>query len=78
MEQKESATVKQKRMTKKALRELKLHKVACVARATLMLSFMVLVTIALTGAARALALEDIANQNGIPKTWQDHRAYYLF
>ncbi|MDO4986849.1 MAG: fibro-slime domain-containing protein [Candidatus Saccharibacteria bacterium] len=70
MEQKESATVKQKRMTKKALRELKLHKVACVARATLMLSFMVLVTIALTGAARALALEDIANQNGIPKTWQ--------
>jgi|GEM_PF-2432141 len=60
----------QRRQTKKALRRLKLHKVACFARATMMLSFMVLVAIAVTGVARAVTLEKIANDNGIPQVWQ--------
>ena len=66
----ETPIEKQKRLTKKALRNLRFHKISCVARATAMMSFFVLVMIALTGAARALTLEIIANQNGIPKTWQ--------
>lgn len=66
----DSAVAKQKRLTKKALQKMRFHNIACVARATLMLSFVTLVAIALTSAARALSLEDIANQNGIPKQWQ--------
>ncbi|MBR2864073.1 fibro-slime domain-containing protein [Candidatus Saccharibacteria bacterium] len=60
----------QKTQTKKALRSLKLHKIACVARVVLIISFLSLIGIAITGAARALTLETIANKNGIPQHWQ--------
>ena len=60
----------QKHLTKKALRDLRLHKVACVARAVLILSFLSLVAIAITGAARALTVESIANKSGLPASWQ--------
>lgn len=64
------AVKEQKKLTKRALQKLRLHKVACVARAVLVLSFISLVIVGVTGAARALTLEDIANKNGIPANWQ--------
>ncbi|MBQ3309716.1 fibro-slime domain-containing protein [Candidatus Saccharibacteria bacterium] len=65
-----SAVSEQKRLTKKALRNLRLHKVSCIARAVLILSFISLVVIGITGAARALTLENIANEKGLPKSWK--------
>ncbi len=65
-----SAVSQQKKLTKKALRDLRLHKVACIARAILILSFISLVIISITGAARALTLENIANESGVPKSWK--------
>ena len=67
---KSTAIKEQQHLTKKALRALRLHKVACVARIVLVLSFISLVAIAITGAARALTLEEVANANGIPASWQ--------
>ena len=67
---KSSAVKTQQRLTKKALRNLRLHKVACVARVILVLSFISLVAIAITGAARALTLENVASSNDIPANWQ--------
>ncbi len=65
-----SAISSQKKQTKKAIQALHFHRIACVAKVILILSFISLIGIAITGAARALTLETISNKNGIPSHWQ--------
>ena len=59
----------QKNSTKKTIKNLRLHRVACVAKIVLILSLLCLVAIGITSAARALTLVTIANENGIPGSW---------
>ncbi len=64
------AAKQQKNQTKRDLRKMRLHRVACAARAVFIISLFVLVAIGITSGARAFTLIEISNENGIPASWQ--------
>ncbi len=55
---------------KKTQQKLMKHRISCVARVIACASFLVLTIIGVSSLVRAMSLENIANENGIPSIWQ--------
>ncbi len=56
--------------SKKAQQKLMKHRACAIARVTACVSFLILTIIAVSSLVRAMSLENIANENGVPSAWE--------
>lgn len=57
-------------VSKKAKQKIMKHKICTVARAIACTSFLILTIIGVSSLVRAMSLENIANENGVPASWE--------
>lgn len=57
-------------VSRKAKQKIMKHKICSISRVTACVSFLILTIIAVSSLVRAMSLENIANENGIPAAWE--------